>query len=207
MSALQHPFATRAVALFMLLGHFMAWAQHKTAALTLSGHELATFTNATPHAGVFFNEGFLLPLWAAALLFVLRPGAEKTRAGAPWLMLAFLVAALGFPAYPELRKLMGGQPSDFMLQLPITVVVMFLAVFAQRAPARAQAALTAVAGSAALVAVAGFFAIRQSALEALYRDPVIVGFGVWMTLAGGMAALAIAFVTILATLSLKQRPH
>ncbi len=207
MSVLHHRFATRAAALFVLLGHFTAWAQHKTAALTLSGHELATFTNATPNAGVFFNEGFMLPLWAAALLFVLRPGSEKTRANWPWLLLALVVTALGFPAYPELRKLMGSQPSDFMLQLPVSAAVMALAVIAQRAPPLARTALTALAGVAALTAVAGFFAIRGPALETLYRDPIIVGFGVWMTLAGGIAALAIAFVTILATLSLKQRPH
>ncbi len=207
MSVLHHRFATRAVALFVLLGHFMAWAQHKTAALTLSGHELATFTNTTPNAGVFFNEGFLLPLWASALLFVLRPGNEKTYISWPWLLLALAVASLGFPAYPELRKLISGQPSDFMWQLPASVVVMALAVVAQRAPSRLHIALTAVAGVAALVAVAGFFAIRGPALETLYRDPIIVGFGVWMTLAGGIAALAIAFVTIIDTLSLKQRPH
>lgn len=207
MSVLHHRFATRAAALFVLLGHFMTWAQHKTAALTLSGHELATFTNATPNAGIFFNEGFLLPLWAAALLFVLRPGAETMRAGRSWLSLALAVAALGFPAYPELRKLMGGQPSDFMWQLPASLAVMALAVFVQRATPRTHTALTALAGVAALVAVAGFVAIRGPALETLYHDPVVVGFGVWMTLAGGIAALAIAFVTILSTLSLKQRPH
>lgn len=207
MSALYHRFATRIAALVLLLGHFTTWAQHKTAALTLSGHELATFTNATPNAGVFFNEGFLLPLWASALLFVLRPGDDKARVSAQWLLLAIVIAALGFPAYPELRKLIGGQLSDFMWQLPASAAVMGLAVLAQRAAPRAHTALTALAGTAALVAVAGFFAIREPALENLYRDPVIVGFGVWMTLAGGMAALAIAFVTILATLSLKQRPH
>ena len=207
MSVLHHRFATRAAALFMLLGHFMAWAQHKTAALTLSGHELATFTNATPNAGIFFNEGFLLPLWAAALLFVVRPGAERTHASGPWLLLAISVAALGFPAYPDLRKLISGQPSDFMWQLPISVAVMTLAVIAQRTPPSLHSALTTVSGVAALIAVAGFFAIRGPALETLYHDPVIVGFGVWMTLAGGIAALAIAFVTILATLSLTQRAH
>jgi hypothetical protein len=206
-SVLHHRFATRITALCVLLGHFMAWAQHKTAALTLSGHELATFTNATPHAGIFFNEGFLLPLWASALLFVLRPGHETARANWPWLLLAIIVAALGLPAYPELRKLLGGQASDFMWQLPASVAVMALAVIAQRTAPRAHMVLTALAGIAALVAVAGFFAIRGPALEVLYRDPVIVGFGVWMTLAGGIAALAIAFVTILSTLSLKQRPH
>ncbi len=63
----------------LLAGHMLPWAAHKTAALTLSGHELAAFTNFTPGAGVFLNEWFYLPLWASALMLSAAVAASASR--------------------------------------------------------------------------------------------------------------------------------
>lgn len=181
--------------LLLVIGHFAPWAAHRTAALTLSAHDLAVFANFTPYAGMFFNEGFLLPLWAAALLCALA-SARSTRARWTWLALAFLLTALGLPGYPELRKLAAGQPSEFVAQLAVSAAVMALCAglgLTRRAPPRA---LLIAAAAAAGVSLAGFVLIRDDALARLYGDPVGLGWGWWMTLFSAFWLIAVAFVTI-----------
>lgn len=181
--------------LLLVIGHFAPWAAHKTAALTLSAHELAVFTNFTPNAGVFFNEGFLLPLWAAALLCALT-SSQSTRARWTWLGLALLLAALGLPGYPELRKLLVRQPTDFTAQALVSGCVMALCAgfgLMRRAPVRV---LVLAAIAAALAPLAGFLMIRNDALARLYGDAVGVGWGWWLTLFSAFWLIAVAFVTI-----------
>lgn len=181
--------------LLLAIGHFAPWAAHKTAALTLSAHELAVFTNFTPNAGVFFNEGFLLPLWAAALLCALA-SVRSARMRWTWLGLAIALAALGLPGYPELRKLAIGQPSDVVAQALMSIGMMALCAglgFTRRALSRL---VTVVAAVAATVPLAGFLMIRNDALARLYGDAVGVGWGWWLTLFSAFWLIAVAFVTI-----------
>jgi hypothetical protein len=181
--------------LLLVIGHFSPWAAHKTAALTLSAHDLAVFANFTPNAGVFFNEGFMLPLWAAALLCALA-STRSARVRWTWLGLALVLAALGLPGYPELRKLIAGQPSEFVAQLAVSAGVMALCAglgLTRRAPARV---LVIAATAAALVPLAGFLLIRNDALARLYGDSVGLGWGWWMTLFSAFWLIAVAFVTI-----------
>lgn len=186
-------------ALTLLAGHFAPWAAHKTAALTLSAHELSVFTNFTPNAGVFPNEGFLLPLWGAGLLLALHAQGARGLGRAGWLTLALGVVALGLPGYPELRKLLTGQGSAFLPQTLLTPLIGALVLACARF---LKLRLPVIAGVclATGVTLIGYAVIRGSALEALYHDPLGFGWGWWASAiaASGLAAgnLARKFVRI-----------
>jgi hypothetical protein len=188
----------------LLIGHFAPWAAHRTAALTLSAHELAVFTNYTPFAGVFPNEGFLLPLWAAAML-VAGLGTRRW----PALLAALGILLLGLPGYPELRRMLDGQPSEFLPQLVLCAAfgALSIGVWWGAAQQARWAALLLCALTAVLCAVAltGFLVIRGPALENLYKDAVGLGWGWWGTLAASVGLALSGFVKIWPALSFPRR--
>ena len=172
---------TPVIGVSMVIGHLTAWAQHKTAALTLTGHELGEFTNFTPGAGVFANEWFYLPVWAAGLALALA--AARARRTAGWLG---LMAAAAFTAQLGLPRFERWTHPEFRLQLAATALCMIgiagLGIglrLTKQAPARvvglAMAALPLLVG----IPLAGFLVIRPF-VEALYRDAVAPGVGWWM---------------------------
>jgi hypothetical protein len=186
-------------AALLLIGHFAPWVSHASAALTLSAHELATVTNFTPHAGVFFNEGFLLPLWAAALLLT---GAR----GRVALLCAVPIALLGLPAYPELRRISTGEGSPFVLQLLLTLACLAACAWLawrSRTP-RYFAPIAALCAALCAAPLIGYWLIKTPAIERLYGGSVGVGIGWWLTLIAAIGIAEIAFVTILAA---RSRPH
>ncbi len=179
----------------LLIGHFAPWAAHKTAALTLSAHELAVFTHFTPGAGIFLNQWFYLPLWSAALLGALLAGGMASRVNR---LLAGLgcavVASLGLPGYPQV--LTAFRSPDYALQFYISIAVMALVVVAALGRLgrvrRARAAVLALVPLLAAVPLAGYLAIKPF-IEQLYGGSVGIGSGWWITLAGVLAALAAWF--------------
>jgi hypothetical protein len=167
-------------ALTLLTGHFLPWAAHFTAALTRSAHELSVMTNFTPGAGVFWNEWFLLPLWASALLVALLAGKRW-----PGLGLSWLVASLGLPGYPHLLTAYANP--DYRLQFFITLGVIGAAAGLSLAGSVLSAALRLgiifACALASATPLAGYFVIKP-AVEALYQDEIGIGLGWWLTLAG-----------------------
>ncbi len=193
------------LAVGLLIGHFAPWAAHKSAALTLSANELSIFTNATPHAGVFLNEGFLLPLWGAALLLVSSPLPASRWAR---LALALCVLALALPGFVELRAIVNGRPSEFMLQLLLSIGIGVLCLtLALRAPRWLPGAAATVAALAAWAALIGFVMIRNSAIARLYNDAVGLGSGWWLTIGCAIGLTVFAFVTIFRTSSSHPAHH
>lgn len=181
-------------AALLLAGHWLPWAAHRTAALTLSAHELAVFTNATPGAGIFLNEWFYLPVWVSAVL-----AALATAMSPRWLTRALgagsaaLIASLGLPAYPQVMTAYSNP--DFRLQffasLAVIGCVIALAVAGRRLlrlNRRFAAAVIALAVAAA-VPLPGYLAVKP-AIEWLYRDALGIGAGWWITLAGAAVTLA-----------------
>jgi hypothetical protein len=175
------PFA----ALLLLAGHFTPWAAHKTAALTLSAHDLAVFTNFTPGAGIFLNEWFYLPLWCAALLIALlaRPVSRINRMLVG--LFAAVVASLGLPGYPQI--LTAFRSADYRLQFFASLAVMglsFALAVASKARLQPRARGMALVTLALVPAVplAGFWVVKPP-LEYLYGAPLGVGAGWWLTLA------------------------
>jgi hypothetical protein len=181
-------------AALLVIGAFAPWVSHASAALTLSARELATFTNFTPYAGVFFNEGFLLPLWAAALLLSVSRGRAM-------LWLALPVALLALPAYPEIRRMFSGEGSPFVAQLALTLVCAgACVVLAWRVQNRRYfAPITVLCCGLTLMPLIGYWMIKTPAIERLYGAPVGVGLGWWLTLIAAIGIAEIAFVTIVAS--------
>lgn len=167
-----------AVGVVLLVGHFAPWAAHHTAALTLSAHDLAVFTNYTPGAGVFLNEWFLLPLWSAALLAPL--GLPRSAAG---LALGLGSATLGLPGYPQI--LVAFRDPEHQLRFFTSVAVgLGVCVLALKPLPRASvAALGAALCLAAAVPLGGYLVVRPP-IEALYGSSVGLGMGWWLTLLG-----------------------
>lgn len=203
-----------AVAVLLLAGHMLPWAQHNTAALTLSGHDLALFLNDTPHAGVFANEWFYVPAWSAGLLIALsarraaHPAAGDEPGSALWPSAALaglgaFVAALGLPPFDKLRALTA-IPADYQLRLWASLAVMAACALIglAREPARSFAALPAVAAN--IVPVYGYSLMRWP-LEQLYGNAVSFGAGWWLTAAATLAGLALAAAPIAARLRARRR--
>lgn len=190
---------TPVIGVTMLIGHLTVWAQHKTAALSLTGHELGEFTNFTPGAGVFANEWFYLPAWAAGLALAIA--AARSRRPSAWMGLmgaAAVSAQFGLPRFERWTS------PEFRLQFAVTAVcliaVMVLGVglrLAKRADAKAFKLAAAALPLLSSVPLVGFLAVRPF-IETLYRDTLAPGLGWWLC--------ALAFVlAVLQTIDVARR--
>ena len=178
----------------LFAGHLLPWAAHKTAALTLSGHELSPFANFTPGAGVFLNEWFYLPLWVSAALVALVAATATSRlARGMGGALATAIAALALPPYPQILTAWTDVNYRMQFVVSLVAIVIVLAVTlwggdVLRRRLRFAAGLLALLAVGALVPWAGYLAVRP-AIEQLYRDATSLGAGWWLTLAGGVTLL------------------
>ncbi|MEO6063646.1 MAG: hypothetical protein ABIQ99_17075 [Thermoflexales bacterium] len=180
---------TPVIGVAMLIGHLTTWAQHKTAALSLTGHELGEFTNFTPGAGVFANEWFYVPVWAGGLALALA--AARARRPSTWLTLmaaAVASAQFGLPRFERWSN------PEFRLQFAVTVAclvaVMGLGIglrLAKRADGKASGLVMTALPLLTVVPLVGFLVVRPF-IEALYRDAVTPGIGWWLCLAASLAA-------------------
>ena len=200
----------------LLMAHLLPWASHSTAALTLSGNDLAFFTHFTPGAGIFRNEWFYLPVWASALQlisFAMRRGRVSNMLGAG---VGCAIAMLALPRYQFLVALraavrqhgvwVGLTEFQFGLQLILTcavvVAILVLAMIAPRLPQpgtslRLVILLDFVCLLMCIVPVIGLLSV-QSAIETLYQSKIAFGLGWWLTL------FAILGLTGSAVLKLRQ---
>lgn len=194
-------------ALGLLIGHMTPWVAHRAAALTLSGHDLATFTRYTPGAGIFLAQWYYLSLWAGALLLAMSGAVIKS----VWNrlavgLLAVLVAALGLPGYPQV--LSAFREPDYQFQFFASLLVMVGAMAISWRPlervARIQAVVLIVLSVASIVPVAGYLAVKP-ALEQLYNESLGLGWGWWTTLFGVLVGLKVA-VMALANLLRRNTP-
>lgn len=202
----------RAVAaLLFVVGHFLPWALHSTAALTQSAHDLTISTHFTPGAGIFANQWFLVPVWAAALIIAgyasrAEMGREAAESGlirvvlalpgVLVLVLALGIASLGLPTYPQV--LTAYRTPDYQAQFLITLAVMagvigvtLLPTWRLGALRRFAPVLLAVLAVLSAVSLVGYVMIKP-AIEALYGDSLGVGLGWWVTLTAIMALLVAA---------------
>lgn len=183
--------AVPAAALLLFVGHFAPWAAHKTAALTLSAHDLAVFTHYTPGAGIFLNQWFYLPIWSAALIGALLAGGITSRLNR--LLVAVgcaIVASLGLPGYPQV--LTAFRSPDYQLQFYLSLAVMALVFVAALARLGLKPRVRAVAfvllPLLAVAPLAGYLAVKPF-IEQLYGDTLGLGSGWWITLAAILIAL------------------
>jgi hypothetical protein len=168
-------------------GYFGPWVPHKTAALTLTGLELAEFAkDAFPH---IVRELFYLPLIAAFVLLALlasRSTVHLVRLTAP-LFAAILLTGVLFPfsVVDSIRQALTAHSPlvldpRYTAQLALVVVGTVLTLFsplAHRLPQRAWGVLIALLALAGVVPALWQFALLRSSVVVLYDAPLGLGWG------------------------------
>jgi hypothetical protein len=187
----------------VIVGCFGPWVPHKTAALTVTGYELAEFAKFFPEVqgGVVSVDRplFYLPFVAALLLVVLLAGRSATRSVrlvAPLLVaVIFLVALLPYSAVDSVRHAFAARSPvvldpDTRGQLVLVLVAIALALgmpLAHRLARRVQGSVVALMALVGVAPALWQFALLRPLIVELYDAPLALGWGV--TVCGTGAAL------------------
>lgn len=176
--------------LLALVGYFGPWIAHQVAGLVVTGLDFGEYVKFLPTVRdgtvKLWREGFYIPLItvsAAAILIAYRAALAY-----PWwlryLLLAIAaIAALNLvpPAWTPTRLL---EP-EFRLQTASLVLLLIgvgLSPFIALLPARYAAIIISILGLAAIIApTQGFFAVLP-AIQYLYNEPLLAGWGLWLML-------------------------
>ena len=185
----------------VLIGYWGPWVNHKTAALVLSGLDMAEFVKFLPgvRAGTEFMicELFYLPLLAAALCLALAGSNRHLRyplwARTIMVMTAIALAIIVLPPYPFILQALSSDEfrRQFLMGAGCLAVIGGMLLYRRRSTeAHERLPRAIVAGLLILVSLAGtipplwqFFSIR-SALDRVYGQPIHAGWGLWLTAAG-----------------------
>ncbi len=180
------PFAIRLLVLGLVLtlivaGYFGPWVDHKTAALTVTGFELAEFAKFFPQVqgGMVpvTRELFLAPLVAAAILLGLL--AQPTN------KLTILAAALlALAAWPPYQFLLAPQYRGQLILAAIGLLLVLLTPLARRLPRRARGVLVALLALAGAVPALWQFVLLRPLVVTLYNEPFGLGWGLVVCAAG-----------------------
>ncbi len=177
----------------VLVGYWGPWVNHKTAALVLSGLDMAEFVKFLPgvRAGTEFviRELFYLPPLAAALCLALIGSSRLWRyplwARAIMVIVAIVLAIVVLPPYPFILQALSSDEFGRQFSMAAGCLAVIAASLLYRRLPRAV-----VAGLLIIVSFAGaipplwqFFSIR-SALDRVYGQPIHIGWGLWLTVAG-----------------------
>ncbi len=182
------------------VGFFGPWIPHKTVALTVTGFELAEFAKFFPEVQTgtvpLARHLFVTPLVAVALLLGIWANARSERLAVRiiWTGLAFLLALVALPPYESLRAL------DYASQLRLALggaLLVLLTPLTRRLGPRARHILVAlIALGGALGALSQFLRLRPL-VEALYNQPLGVGWGLVTCMIGfGLIAAWAVFASV-----------
>jgi hypothetical protein len=201
----------------VLVGHFGPWVAHRTAALTVTGFELAEFAKFFPHVQggsvPMRRELFYLPFVTALLLLALlagRSATQRARSRNPFLSQSvivplcaaavLLIALLPYSIIDAARQALT-TPASFvpdpqytgqLVLVIVGVVLMLLAPLARRLPRRAWGVLVALLALVGAVPPLYQFARLRPLVVALYDSPRPSGLG-W-----GLIVCVAGFVLLLA---------
>jgi len=194
-------FAIRLLSLVLVIaGYFGPWVDHKTAALTVTGFELAEFAKFFPEVQggmvCITRELFYLPLVTVFILLALLAGrstARPTRLIMPLFAAALLlVALLPYSIVNVVRQaLITRSPltSDprYKGQLALVfvgMVLILLTPLARRLPRRIQSILVVLLVLAGAIPALWQFALLRPLVVALYDEPIGLGWGLIACAAG-----------------------
>jgi len=184
-----------------LVGYWGPWVNHKTAALVLSGLDMAEFVKFLPgvRAGTEFviRELFYLPLLAAALCLALMGSTHYFRyplwARALMVIAAIVLAIIVLPPYPFILQALSSDEfrRQFLMGAGCLAVIAASLLYRRRSTeAHERLPRAVVAGLLIVVSLAGaippvwqFLSIR-SALDRVYGQPIHIGWGLWLMVAG-----------------------
>jgi len=179
---------------FIIVGYFGSWVPHKTAALTVTGFELAEFAKLLPQVqdGVVpvTRELFLAPLIAAAILlgFLAQPANQPTN---KLLILAAILLALA--ALPPYQFFLAPQYRRQLILATGGLLLVLLTSLARRLPRRARGVLIVLLALAGAVPALWQFALLHPLVVALYNEPLGLGWGL-DTCTAGFALLLVSGV-------------
>lgn len=174
-----------------LAGYFGPWIGHRTAALGVTGFELAEFSRLFPQVqggAVTVNRVlFFLPLIAATVLAGLLTHPPSTRPLPHRLLRSLLLIPLAalnliaLPPYPSLSD------PRFRGQLALVAggcIAVFLTYLAQRLPRRAWGALVTLLALGSIVPALWQYALVRPLFTALYGGQAAIGWGLVACAAG-----------------------
>lgn len=184
----------------VVVGYFGPWVPHKSAALTVTGSELAEFAKFFPQVqgGVVSvtRELFYSPLVVASVLLGLLASRSTSRAVRLIVPLGVATVLLGallpFPVV-EAARLAIATPASFVLppgckgQLALVVAGVMLTLLtplAHRLPRRPLGILVALLAIAGSVPALYQFALLRPLIVALYDAPLGLGWGLVVCVTG-----------------------
>ncbi|MBL7184319.1 MAG: hypothetical protein ISS50_07715 [Anaerolineae bacterium] len=176
-----------------LIGYWGPWVNHKTAALVLSGLDMAEFVKFLPEvrasAEPMIRELFYLPPLAAALCLALMGGNRLWRfplwARALMVIIAIALAIVVLPPYPFILQALNSDEfrRQFLMAAGCLAVIGGTLLYRRLSRAIVAGLLIIISLAGAIPALWQFLSIR-SALDGVYSQPIHVGWGLWLTVAG-----------------------
>jgi hypothetical protein len=179
--------------ILVIVGYFGPWVPHKTAALTVTGWELAEFAKFFPQVQggtvSVARELFYLPLVTVCLSLALLASRSATRPArwiVPLLFAALLVAALLPYFVVDAARQALATRAPFVLDPQYTgqlilvvsgVALTLLTPLACRFPRRLQDILIALLALAGAIPPLWQFALLHPLVVALYAVPISLGWG------------------------------
>jgi hypothetical protein len=186
-------------------GCFGPWVPHKTAALTVTGYELAEFAKFFPEVqgGVIsiHRPLFYLPFVAALLLvavFAGRSAARSLRLAVPLCaVVVFVATLLPYSVVDGVRQALTARTAvaldpNVKGQLVLVIAGVVLAVvapLARRLSRRAQGLMVALMALGGVVPALWQYALLRPLVVGLYDVPLAVGWGVIICVAGAVVLI------------------
>lgn len=182
-----------------LLGYYGPWVPHRAAGLVVIGLDLAEYVKFIPEFAsgkiAFRREVFYLPLFAASVGASLLASRRVLPTWSRWLI-AFLAIPLALAMLPPAWNPGILLQAEFRLQ-SLAIVFCLLLVPGARllrgVPDRPILVVIALMSLTAAIAPAWGFVQVHAAIEALYRQPLALGWGFWVGMGGFLTA---AFISI-----------
>jgi hypothetical protein len=204
-------FGLRLLGLVIIVtGYFGPWVAHETAALTVTGFELAHLTRLQGSPASLTPALFLTPLVAAAILLGLlanQPTNQQTnqltnqQTNKPANKLLTLAAALlALAVLPPYQFILDAQYRGQLALAAGGLLLVLLTPLARRLHRRAWTVLVALVALAGAIPALWQFALLRPLIVALYNRPLDLGWGL-ITCTAGFALLLISSIQQLAVSS------
>ena len=182
-----------------LIGYYGPWVPHKAAGLVVIGLDLAEYVKFIPEFAsgmiAFRREIFYLPLFAMSVEASLLASRRVLPTWSRWLI-AFLAIPLALAMLPPAWNPGILLQPEFRLQTLAIVFCLMLVpgtMLLRGVPDRPILVVIALLSLTAAIAPAWGYVQVHAAIEALYRQPLALGWGFW---AGAGGFLAAAFISI-----------
>jgi hypothetical protein len=189
----------------VVAGYFGPWVPHKTAALTVTGFELAEFAKFFPQVQggtvPLTRALFYLPLVTALILSAFLVGRSTIRLarliGPPFLAILLVGALFPYSVVDAVRQalivhsplVLDPQYTKQTVLVIVGVGLALLSPLARRLPRRASGILVALLALAGAVPPLWQFALLRPLVVALYNEPLGLGWGLIACTAGSVLLL------------------